>query len=286
MPEITTNVHLVRRGVAPRERGFGTVRLIRSIVQRRALVWEMARREMTDLHAGQVAGIIWLALHPLLMFAVYTFLFSIVFRVRIADRGPSDYLIYLFSGLIPWLLTQDILPRASGVMLANVDIVKKVMFPAEVLVAKTVVSSLTVQSVLLVAVMIYIVITRGAVSLTFVLLPVLFFMHVLLLWGLALLLAAMTPYFRDIPELVRVFVTINIYLMPVVYLPESVPGPVRFVLALNPFSYLIWCYQDVFYFGEIAHPAAWIIFPIVSVGGLVAGSYVFVRLRHHFANVL
>jgi lipopolysaccharide transport system permease protein len=277
---------MIRRGDTPREHGFGVLRLIRSIAKRRALVLEMARRELTDMHAGQAAGIVWLAVHPLLLFAVYAFLFTVVFRVRIGDRGPSDYLIYLFAGLTPWLLTQDVMSRAAQVMTSNVSIVKKVMFPVEVLVAKTLTSALAVQLVLLCCVLLYIVGARLAMPLTFLLLPVLFLLHLTLLWGLSLLLASMTPYFRDVPELVRVFVTVNIYLMPVMYLPDMVPKALRFTLSMNPFSSLIWCYQDVLYFGSIVHPGAWIMLVLLTIATLASGSYVFVRLRHHFASVL
>jgi lipopolysaccharide transport system permease protein len=277
---------MIRRGETPHEHGFGVLRLIRSIVRRRALVLEMARRELTDMHAGQAAGVVWLAVHPLLLFAVYAFLFTVVFRVRIGDRGPSDYLVYLFAGLAPWLLTQDVMSRAAHVMTSNISIVKKVMFPVEVLVAKTLTSSLAVQLVLICCVLLYIVGARLSVPLTFLILPVLFLLHLMLLWGLSLLLAAMTPYFRDIPELVRVFVTVNIYLMPVMYLPDMVPNSLRFALNVNPFSSLIWCYQDVLYFGAIVHPGAWIMLVFLAVAMLAAGSYVFARLRHHFASVL
>jgi lipopolysaccharide transport system permease protein len=286
MTSRVTSATMIRRGGAPRERGLGVLRLIRSIARQRALVLEMARRELTDMHAGQAAGIVWVAVHPLLLFAVYAFLFTAVFRVRIADRGPSDYLIYLFAGLTPWLLTQDVMTRATHVMTSNISIVKKVMFPVEVLVAKTLTASLAVQLVLLCSVLLYIVGARVALPLTFLLLPVLFLIHLTFLWGLSLLLASMTPYFRDVHELVRVFVTVNIYLMPVMYLPDMVPEALRFTLGMNPFSSLIWCYQDVLYFGTIAHPGAWLMLTFLAMATLAAGSYIFVRLRHHFASVL
>lgn len=276
----------LRRGSAPNERGLGIVVLIRSVWRQRALVWEMARREMTDMHAGQAAGAVWLAVHPLLMFAVYAFLFTVVFKVRIGSSGPSDYLVYLFAGLAPWLLTQDIMSRAAGVVMSNSTIVKKVSFPLEVLVAKTILSSLLVQMVLFTCVIIFNVISRGTISWMFLLLPVVFFLHMCLIWGLSLFLASMTPYFRDTGEFVRVFVTINIYLMPIVYLPGMVPGSLQFMLHINPFSYLIWCYQDVLYYNSFTNPRAWIVLPIFAGLMLALGSYVFSRLRHHFSSVM
>jgi len=246
----------------------------------------MTRRELTDLHAGQAAGVIWLVVHPLFLFAVYAFLFSVVFSMRIGEKGPTDYLVYLFSGLAPWLMTADVLARSSHVIVSNAAIVKKVTFPTEVLIAKTVLASVLVQGLLFACVIVYAVMTRGHLPWSFLLLPVVFGLHLALLWGLAMLLASLTPYFRDVPELVRIFVTINIYLVPIVYLPNMVPGALRFVVDLNPFSYLIWCYQEIIYYESVRGPAAWLGLIVFSGAAVLAGSYVFSRLRHHFSSVV
>jgi lipopolysaccharide transport system permease protein len=287
MTDGTTELHPAAiAGGAGRLRGSGIVVLLRSVLTHRNLVRELARREITDVHAGQAAGALWVIVHPIVMFAVYAFLFTAVFKVRIGDSGPSGYLIYLFAGLAPWLMTQDVLSRATGIMFANSTIVKKVMFPAEALVAKSLLASFKVQSILLLIVIAYVVAARDGVPWTISLLPLLYAMHAVLLWGLALFLSAMAPYFRDLSEFVRVFLTVNIYLIPVMYVPDMVPEGLRFALLVNPFSHLIWCYQDVFYFGTIGHPASWAIVTAMTGGALLAGSYVFVRLRSHLASVV
>jgi lipopolysaccharide transport system permease protein len=281
-----TDKNVIRRNADAREQGVGVLRLLRSVREHGSLVVELARREVTDLHAGQLGGFLWLVLHPVLMFAVYTFLFTVVLRVRIGTNDAEDYTIYLFAGLAPWLLTQDVLQRCSSVLLANVSIVKKVMFPVEAIVAKTLGASLIVQSVLMVLVLATTVWVRGRIPWTFALLPLLFMTHLALLWGLALLLSAITPYFRDVVELVRVFVTVNMFLMPVIYQPNMVPGLLRYIVVANPFSHLIWCYQDIIYFGSIEHPWSWLICALLAASALAIGSFVFVRLRHQFASVL
>lgn len=286
MTEHAPDTTLIRRGAPARESGLGVVGLFHSIRRHWGLVVEMARREIVDMHAGQTAGIVWLIVHPILFFAVYAFLFGSVFNVRIRNGAPSDYLIYLFSGLVPWLITQDVMSRSATVMIANTSIVKKVMFPVEVLVAKTVLASASVQFVLFFVVVAYIVIAKAALPAVFLLFPVVLLLHLLLLCGLALLLSSITPYFRDVPEFVRLFCSVNVYLMPVVYLPEMVPDVLKVVLAANPFSYLIWCYQDILYFGEIRHPGAWAALAVFASGVLAVGSFVFVRLRSHFGSVL
>lgn len=260
--------------------------LVGTVLRHFRLVREMARRELVDMHVNQMAGFVWLVVHPLVLFAVYAVLFTVVFQIRIAGRGPEDYLVYLFSGLGPWLFTQDAIARSTQAIAANVGIVKKVTLPPEILVAKTLLSSITVQTVLMSAVMAFIVLSRWSLPPIFLLLPVLIVVHLALVWGLALLLSALTPYIRDIPEIVRVFLTVNIYLIPIMYLPDMVPGALKYILYVNPFSYLVWCYQDVLYFAAIRHPEAWIVTTIFALALLLVGSRVFARLRNHFADVL
>lgn len=274
------------RDRALHERGVGALTLLRSVWTHRKLAVEMTRRELTDMHAGQAAGAVWLIVHPITLFVVYAVLFTIVFKVRISSGGPADYLVYLFSGLGPWLFTQDVLSRSTHVMTSNVTIVKKVMFPTEILVAKTLLSSIVIQSVLMLLVVGYIVISRGSLSWTFILLPGLMLVHIAFLWGVSLFLSSLAPYFRDISELVRVMLTVNVYLIPVIYIPNMVPEQLRFILAINPFSYLVWCYQDVLYYGYIAHPYAWLIFGGMAAFSVALGSYTFSRLRHHFSSIL
>ena len=269
-----------------RMRGTGVVVLLRSVLRHRVLVAELARREITDAHAGQAGGAIWVIVHPIVMFIIYAVLFTLIFKVRIGNNGPADYLVYLFAGLAPWFLTQDVLSRATGIMFANSTIVKKVMFPPEALTAKSLLAAIKVQSVLLLTVVLYVIAEQREVPPILALLPVVYVVHVMMLWGLALLLSATAPYFRDVSEFVRIFLLANMYLVPIMYVPDMVPARLRFALSINPFSHLIWCYQDVIYFRTIAHPVSWGVLVVMAGGALLLGSYVFIRLRNHFASVV
>jgi lipopolysaccharide transport system permease protein len=260
--------------------------VISGLCRHRNLVWELARREVTDLHAGQMGGNLWSIVHPLLLFTVYALLFTAVFKVRIGDGGPSEYLIYLFAGLAPWLMTQDVIIRAAQCMIANSSIVQKVTFPTEVLVGKTVLASLTVNSVLMVLVLGWTIVAHGTIPASFILIPLLGLLHLCLMLGIAFFLSVLTPYFKDVPEFIRVFTTINVYLIPVLYLPDMVPSSIRFGLYVNPFSHLIWCYQDVIYFEHIVHPISWALLIVSSGVALVVGTNVFSILKYHVPSVL
>jgi lipopolysaccharide transport system permease protein len=282
----TANFHRIARTGNRLPLAWEVAAIFRNIVRNRKMVVELAWREITDVHAGQMGGAIWVVVHPLLLFCVYAFLFTLVFKVRIGSAGPGDYLIYLFAGLSPWLLTQDALVRSAQVMPANSGIVKKVLFPMEALVAKTMLASLTIQSILFATAIVYMIFARGTAPPSLFLLCMLAPMHLAILWGISLFLASLTPYFRDTPEIVRIFVTINIYMIPVMYLPDMMPPRMRFVLTINPFSHLIWCYQDVIYFNRIAHPEAWVVTFLLALFCLCGGSFIFSRLRHHITSVL
>src|SRR5262249_56148510 len=92
--------------------------------------------------------------------------------------------------------------------------------------------------------------------------------------------------FRDVKDLVQVFNTVGLYLVPVLYLPAFVPEACRPLLYINPFSYLVWCYQDAIYFGRFEHPWAWPLLVFLSVGVFIIGYRLFRKLKVMFGNVL
>lgn len=277
---------IIRRRSEADERGVGLGRILRSYVEHRRLVSALAWRELTDMHAGEGAGALWIVVHPVVLMIVYAFLFTVALKVRIGDKSSGDYVVYLFAGLAPWFLTQDVMARSCSVMLSNISIVKKVMFPLDVLVAKTILASLIAQSILLIVVCAVALFVKAHIPWTFALLPILAIIHITLLIGLGLFFSAISPYFRDTPELVRIFLTVNMYFMPVMYLPNWIPEKLQFILTANPFSHLIWCYQDAIYFEAIVHPWSWLITALFATFTLLAGSAVFLRLRHHIPSVL
>jgi lipopolysaccharide transport system permease protein len=104
--------------------------------------------------------------------------------------------------------------------------------------------------------------------------------------GISHILSAISVYFRDTKDFVQVFCNIGFYLMPALYLPEFVPAVFRTALYFNPFSYMVWCYQDALYFGGIVHPWAWLVWLTFSLGVFVIGYRLFRKLSAMFGNFL
>lgn len=262
--------------------------LISLLTRHRRLTVEMARREINDRYLGQVFGLFWAVGHPLILMAVYVFIFAYVFKVKIGGTQelPLDYTTYLLAGLIPWFSFQEAMGKSSTVIINNSNLVKQVIFPIEILPVKGVIASLITQLIFLVLLILYVLITNHALLWTYTLLPLLLLLQTLGMIGVAYILSAIGTYFRDVKDFVQVLNVVNFYLLPILYLPEFVPAGFRPLLYVNPFSYLVWCYQDALYFGRFEHWWAWPVFAAMSFGVFIIGYRLFRKLKVMFGNVL
>jgi lipopolysaccharide transport system permease protein len=256
--------------------------------RQRGLVWAMAKRELVDRYAGQMLGSFWAIAHPLLLMAVYLFVFGYVLRVRVGGTAemPRDYTVYLLSGIVPWLALSEALNKASVAVTSNANLVKQVVFPLEVLPVKGVVASILTQFTGLAVLTIYILVTDRSLPATYALVPVALALQVVTMTGLALVLASVGVFVRDLKDIVQVVTLVGAYLVPVFYLPAMVPESFRPLLYLNPFTYLIWCWQDVCYYGRIEHPAAWLVATAIAMAVFTVGWRMFRRLKPLFGNAL
>lgn len=262
--------------------------LLLLITKHRTLTLEMARREISDRYAGQFFGLFWSFGHPLILILVYVFVFRFIFSSRIAGAVamPMDYSTYLLAGLIPWITFQDAMTKACISIIINANVVKQVIFPIDVLPAKGVFATMFTQVVLLAILVLFVLVTHRALPWSYLLIPVLVLLQFLAMSGVSYFLAAVGPYFRDIKDFVQVFTVAGLYTMPIFYQPDTMPAPARVVLYLNPLSHLIWCYQDVIYFGYIAHWWAWVVTVILSLASFTLGYRFFRKLKPMFGNVL
>jgi lipopolysaccharide transport system permease protein len=258
------------------------------LTKHRELTLAMAKRELSDRYVGQALGMLWVIGHPLFLTGLYIFVFSVVFKTRLGGtvEMPLDYTTYVLSGLVAWLAFSEAMSKSCVAITANASLVKQVVFPLEILPVKTVLASLVTMLVSLVVLVAYVLITHGTLPLTYALLPVVVVMQLLLMTGVSYILSSVGAYFRDIKDFVQMFSTAGIFLLPVVYLPGWVPPLFKPIIYLNPLSYLIWCYQDILYFGRFEHPWAWVVTPIISTMTFVAGYRLFRKLRPYLAGIV
>ena len=254
----------------------------------RQLAAVLVRREIAEPHAGQLFGWFWAVVHPLFLMAVYAVVFNLIFRARIGGTYalPLDYTVYVLSGLVPWMTFQQSMTKGTQAVTAHASLVKQIVFPLEVLPVRSAISSLVVLVLGTAFLFIYVGIKDQTVLWTYALLPLLALSMTIAMIGSAFALAALTVFVRDVRDFVQLFCIVNIYIIPAVYLPSAVPGPLRLLIYINPFSYMVWCFQDVLYFGRVQHPLAWVVFPSFSVVILALGYRLFRKLKPLFGNVL
>ncbi len=262
--------------------------LAKLYLRHRQLTWEMIKRDITDRYAGQIFGSSWAIGHPLILMAIYTFVFTFIFSSRMGSQAdfPLDYTTYLLSGLIPWMSFQEAMNRGTTAILSNANLVKQVVFPLEILPVKGIFSSLLTQGVATLFLMTYVMLRYGHLPWTYSLLPLLICLQFFAMTGVCYILAAVGSYFRDLKDIVQVFCIACLYGIPVFYLPNWVPGWFKPIFYLNPFSYMVWCFQDACYFGRFEHPFAWPIFISLSFLTLFYGNRIFRNLKTYFGSIL
>jgi lipopolysaccharide transport system permease protein len=262
--------------------------LVALLRAQRYLALEMARKQVATEHAGKTLGLFWGIFQPLFLFAVYAFIYGVVFRVRIGNTYelPLNFTVYLLAGLVPWLSFLLLMARSTTLLTGNALLVRQVVFELPLLpIAATLASCLAlVLGVGFIAV--YTLFVYASLPVTYLALPLLLLLQFLAMLGSAFALSAIGVFFRDIGDLVQVAGVVLIFLLPIVYLPSAVPGAFELLLWLNPFSYMVWCYQDLLYFGRFEHPIAWVVFTLWAWLSFVGGYRLFRRLRPHYGNVL
>jgi lipopolysaccharide transport system permease protein len=258
-----------------------------SLLSRHArLLVVMAGREVTDRFAGSALGAVWALAHPLFLMGLFVCVFTFIFGMRFPGEGGLHYSIFLIAGYLPWMVLQDVTVKSCTAISGNANLVKQVVFPLEVLPLKSVLASLLPQMIGLAFLLVYSLLSTGALPGTWILLPLILLMQIIGLFGLAFLLSAIATYVRDLKEIMTLHALAGLYLLPILYVPGAVPGLVMKVLAVNPFSHPVWVFQDALFYGSIVHPWSWAITAAGSVLLFVVGYGLFRKLKVYFGNVL
>lgn len=258
------------------------------IVSNRRLLAHMAQRDLRSRHMGQIAGNFWIIGHPLFQMLLFLFIFSVVFKQRIGGTHelPGDYTTYILSGLVPWLAIIPSIATCCVSIVSNAALVKQFTFDLELLPVKDALLSLVFWVVGIALLSLYTLAVTGRLPVTYLLLPVVLCMHLLLVIGLGWVLAAVTVFFRDLKDIVTVAIQAGVYMLPIVYLPSWVPDQLRPLITYNPFSSVIWVYQDTLYFGRFEHPFAWLVSLLLSMTFFSLGLRIFRRSKPLFGHML
>jgi lipopolysaccharide transport system permease protein len=251
----------------------------------RGLIQSLVARELKARYRGSVLGFFWSFINPLLLLLVYTFVFTVVLPARMPGLEP--YALFLFCGLLPWTWFSSSLLESSNVLIAGGNLIKKVMFPAEVLPIVAVLTNLVHFLLGLPILVIFLVYYRRPPELSdLVWFPVVVLVQFVLTLGLGLIVSALTVHFRDIKDILGNLVTLWFFATPIIYPMSAMPSAMgRRLLNLNPFTHLAISYQEIlFYSGPFGHWKWLLALGGTSVVVFLFGYFLFDRLRDSFAE--
>lgn len=259
----------------------------KSLYGQRKLIQLMVKRDLVGRYKGSFAGVLWTVANPLALLFIYWFVFAVIFRVRFGEDGnPVNFAFYVIAGLLPWMAFAEALIRSNTAMLENVNLVKKVIFPLEVLpvnhTLSSCVNSLVGIGILVVLALVY----RGEFHWTVVLLPVVLVPQLLLTAGLAWFLASLGVFIRDINHFLSLALTIWMFLTPIVYPLSLVPDSLLPILRVNPFTAIVLSYRNLLLEGALPAAGPWLYLLGLSLGFFFLGYYWFARSKKAFADVL
>jgi lipopolysaccharide transport system permease protein len=257
-----------------------------------ALLKTLVQRDMAARYKGSIFGNLWPLLNQLAQLLIYTYVFSIVLQVKLSLKGmPADnsfvFGLWLFAGLVPWMAFSSGLSLASGSVIAQPNLVKKVVFPLTLLPLVPVCSSFLDSTLGLIALITFVAFLKGALPLTLFLLPLVWLPQLLLTAGLGFLAAGLTVFIRDIPQTLGVILNLWFYATPLIYPAAMIPQPFqRWVFWLNPLAAIGEMYRDVILAGEVTHWREWAVALLVSGVVFSLGIWCYRKLRPAFADVL
>jgi lipopolysaccharide transport system permease protein len=263
--------------------------LILSLWNNRHLIMQMTRREVIGRYKGSVIGLLWSFLNPVLMLTVYTFVFSVVFKARWGvdgEESKTQFAVVLFVGMIVHSLFAEVLNRAPFLILSNVNYVKKVIFPLEILPVISMGAALFHSLVSLIVLLIAFVIFNSYLHWTAVFIPLVLLPLVILTLGLAWTLASLGVFIRDVGQTIGIVTTIMLFLSPVFFPVTSLPEAYRPIIMANPLTFIIEQAREVLIWGHQPDWAMLGIYTLAATAAALSGYAWFQKTRKGFADVL
>lgn len=261
---------------------------VRSLWANRQLIARMGQREIIGRYKGSAMGLAWSFITPLFMLAIYTFVFSVVFQARwgTSEESKTQFAVVLFAGLIVHTLFSDVINRAPQLVLGNVNYVKKVVFPLEIL---PVVQLLSATFHALVSVVVLIaaqLVFQGSLPITALLLPVVLLPFLLLTLGLAWCLASLGVFVRDVGQTISLITSVMLFMSPVFFPVQSLPPALQPWMHLNPLTFVIEQVREVVVWGRLPDWQGLAVYSLASIATAWLGFAWFQKTRKGFADVL
>jgi ABC-type polysaccharide/polyol phosphate export permease len=260
---------------------------LRNLVERRALLANLVRRDFQQRYVGSSLGWLWAAVHPAVLLASYTFVFAVVLKVPVeAGAGTSSFALYLFAGILPWLLFQETVQRSATSIVDYSNLVTKTVFPSEMLPVSIFCANL-LHHLIGAAVLLGIAWFAAAkITPALALLPVYLGLLALFTLGVSWVVAGLQVFLRDTTQVLAIVLTFWFWFTPIFFARERLPEQLRFVAQWNPLAHVVDAYRGVILAGRAPALGDFALLAASSAGMFVAGGLFFRHTKRGFGDVL
>ena len=249
----------------------------------RKVLVAVTRVELEKRYSGSLLGMLWLVLHPVLLLAIYLFVYSVIFRMQLPQYQGLDYALFVFCGLIPFIGLSEALSAGTMCIKQNMHLVKNVMLPIELVPVRSVMASLATQIVGL-AFLLALLAATGHLSWKALLLPILVVLQALMLVGIVLVLASLAVALTDVGYFVNLMLMLLMFVSPIGYTRDMVPAPFTILVDLNPVTYMAEAYRQVLLVGQPLSPIPLAAFVLVALACYAGGAAFFGRFKSVLAD--
>ena len=258
----------------------------RTILDNPSLIATMVKRDISGRYAGSFGGAFWTVIQPILLMAVYSFVFGVILKGRFGDSDdPTNYIVYFLAGLLPWLAVSEAVGRAPTVIIEYSNFVKKLVFPVSILPVNLLVSGLFGQVLALVVFLLLMLAFGRELTITVLWIPALLVPQILLTLGLSWFLAALGVVFRDLGQLMGFVITIWFFTTPICYAEANLAGYL-WIFDKNPMYVLVGAYRAVLIEGVAPDLVPLAILTAASFASVILGYAWFHRMKPSFPDLV
>ena len=270
------------------------VNFVSKVVRHRGLIRSMVERDLKSRYVGSVMGIFWSVIHPLVLLVCYTFVFSVIFQLQLQHPlapklGVGSFAVYLFCGILPWMMFQETLTRSSNVLVDNANLITKTLFPSEILPVAVLMANLVNHLIGVAIFLVIILFYLQYLSLYVLLIPIYLLPLMLFALGLSWVVSSLQVFLRDTAQVVTVVLTFWFWFTPIFYTEEHLAGVSdKLVLAMhfNPLAEVVIAYRKMLLFAEMPSWQGLIFLYGMALITFVAGGLLFRYVKRSFADVL
>ena len=261
--------------------------LVRNLWRHRELIRTMTWRDFNARYRASFGGLLWSVFRPLVMMIIYTIVFSLFLKVRFTtDASPFTFSVYLLCGLLPWNALSEGLEAATGVIRGNVNLVKRVVFPLEILPINLALTATIQQLIGFVLLVPLAWLVSGQVFWTPALALAILVFQLWFVIGLNWMVASLAVYLPDLAQMVSLVLLVWMFLTPIFYPLDVVPADMRGLFLLNPMARLVQHYRDVFLGGIVPNLIDLSLTGVFCLAVFALGYFWFMHTQKGFADVL